>query len=786
MIANLLKWLFIQYNRNSLRNKFFDGKLSVDGLSDAVTIFTDKYGVPHIYAENDKDLFFAQGFIHARDRAWQMEMNRRVALGNVAEAFGEIALDTDRLVRTLGFNRLAEEDYKIASDETKSILASYSKGVNAFFKNGKLPIEFKLSNIKPREWTPIDSLAFGRVMAWTLSHGWSSALTRQEIIEKIGLEKAAELNIAYPDNNSIELPNGIEFNELSADDMVDAMKGPFLDRDMEGGGRGSNAWAISKCKSETGNPIICNDTHLVLSIPSVWYLNHLHSKEEFHVTGATMLGFPGIVIGHNEFAGWGVTLAYTDVEDIFVEKINLSNPEEYLYKDNYLTFDKIKETIEIKGKSNHIEYVKKSIHGPLIGTVVGKNDKVLALSSKALEPMRVIDGLVAINKSSTWEMFNSGIKLIDAPSLNFVYGDIDGNISLFVTGKVPIRKNGNGSLPVVGWDGKHDWSSEIPLDHMPKTINPSIGHIISCNNKIIDDDYPYFLGNIFMNGYRANRIEEVFGENKIISLKQCKRLHQDFYSIPAKIFIDGMIKGFRTVKPQIQEMIDILLDWDYILDEDSYEASIYQVLMYTIIRNIVEPSLGKELTDKYMGEGDHPLLLPNSELLGHAVPAMFRIFQNSDSKWITSNKEIFILIENSISTTIDWLTKRFGPDKNNWKWGELHKISFKHNMSVREPLDKIFNLGPFPIGGDTDTVCQTAYNPKSPYNATEWCPTIRLIMDIGDWGNCQYICPPGQSGVLGSKNYKSMLDPWMNGNYIPMLWDYDEVDNNSNEKLELI
>lgn len=786
MLASVLKWLFIQYNRNSLRKKFFDGRLSVSGLSSPVQIFTDKYGVPHIYAQNDNDLFFAQGFIHARDRSWQMEMNRRVALGNVAQAFGDIALDTDRLVRTLGFNRLAKEDYEIASDETKLILESYSKGVNAFFKMGKLPIEFALSNITPREWTPIDSLAFGRVMAWTLSHGWSSALTRQEIVEKIGLDKAAELNIIYPENNSIELPNGIEFNELSMDEMVDAMKGPFLDRDMEGGGRGSNAWAISKDKSETGNPIICNDTHLVLSIPSVWYLNHLHSNEGFHVTGATMLGFPGIVIGHNDFAGWGVTLAYTDVEDIFIEKINLSNPDEYLYKDNYLAFEKIEEVIKVKDKPNYVEHVKKSIHGPLIGSAIGKNDKVISLSSKALYPMRVIDGLVAINKASSWEKFDSGVKLIDAPALNFVYADTDGNISLFVTGKVPIRRNGNGSLPVCGWDGKHDWSGEIPLEHMPKSLNPSIGYIISCNNKIVDDDYPYFLGNIFMNGYRANRIEEVFNKNKIISIEQCENLHQDVYSIPAKIFVNGMIKGFRTVKPQIQEVIDVLLNWDCRLNEDSYEASIYQVLMYTLVRNIVEPSLGKSLTDKYMGDGEHPLLLPTSELLGHTVPAIFRMFQNSDSKWITSNKEIYLLIENSILNTIDWLTEKLGSDRKNWVWGELHKVIFKHNMSVKEPLDKVFNLGPFNVGGDTDTVFQSAYNPSSPYDATVWCPTIRLIMDVGNWENCKYICPPGQSGVLGSKNYSSMLNIWLSGDYIPMLWNSNDIKNNSKDKLELI
>ncbi|MBT5078583.1 MAG: penicillin acylase family protein, partial [Candidatus Marinimicrobia bacterium] len=387
MIAPILKWLFIQYNRGALKSKLFDGELNIEGLQYPVTIYRDEASVPHIYAKSDHDLMFAQGWIHAQDRLWQMEMNRRVAMGRISEAFGNLALDTDRLVRTLGFNRLAKQDWEKVKPELKSMMERYADGVNSYISNGKLPIEFKLAGIKPEPWHPIDSIGWGRVMSWTLSHGWSGSLTRQEIIEKVGVEKAAELAIYYPDDNPVQLPNGLEFNALSTDEMYDAVAGPFLAKDMEGGGRGSNAWAVSAEKSATGRPILCNDTHLVLSAPGIWYLNHLHSEEGFHVIGASLPGVNGILLGHNEKVAWGITLAFTDVEDIFVEKVNVEDTNTYEYCGENLAFDIIEETIHIKGESSYIEIIKSTVHGPLIGNVTSRQNLSISLCSKTLMEM---------------------------------------------------------------------------------------------------------------------------------------------------------------------------------------------------------------------------------------------------------------------------------------------------------------------------------------------------------------------------------------------------------------
>ena len=785
MFASVLKWLFIAYNQRTLSKEFYNTTLEITGVKEEVVIHRDKWGVSHIYAQNNQDLMFAQGFVHARDRSWQMEMNRRVAMGRVSELFGDIALDTDRLIRTLGFNRLAKKDYEAASNETKEYLNCYSDGVNAFFKNGKLPIEFKLAKVKPEMWTPTDSLGWGRVMSWTLSHGWSGSITRQKIIDKVGIQKAMELSIIYPNDNPIELPDGLEMKNLTPDEMFDSVAGPFLGKDMDGGGRGSNAWAISPKMSNTGRPILANDTHLVLSNPNVWYLNHLKSDEGLEVTGASLPGVLGVMIGHNQNIAWGITIAYTDVEDIFIEKIDPSDSNRYFYKDSKRTFENIEEKIYIKDKSRpHIENVKYSVHGPIISKVLDENSRCLSLCSKSLSILKVSDGILRMNSALDYDDFSRAIEFINGPQLNIVYADVEGNIGLFITGDVPIRLKGDGQLPVDGSRGEFDWDDIIPIDQMPRLLNPDRGYIISCNNKIINDSYPYYLGNSFMNGYRANRIESLFSSSSKISIEMSKKLHLDTFSIPAEKFVNGMIKGFRTAKPNVQFVIDKLLDWDFKLDKSSKEAIIYQVLMYTVVRKLVEDDLGKKLTDEFMGEGKHPLLLPTSELLGHTTEALFQILQNPNSLWLSSDKEVVKLLEDSMISTYNWLNEKFDSESD-WEWGNIHKVTFRHGMSVKKPLDRIFNIGPFSVGGDTDTVFQTAYNPSSPYHATEWCPALRLIMDVGKWDNSFVISPPGQIGVVGSEHFDDLAPMWLEGDYIPMLWNYDQVVVHSKNKLKL-
>jgi len=776
MFPKFLRWIFSNYNHRNYHHRNFEGEIQVSGIRNQAIICRDNWHVSHIYAENNEDLFFCQGYVHAQDRFWQMEVNRRIGQGTLAEVFGKDALNTDRLTRTIGFNRLAQADMKLLDSKHRRYLEAYSKGVNNWLNDNKRPIEFLLTHIVPKPWSVMDTLAWSRVMTWTLSHGWSGALTRQSIINKVGDEMAQELGVYYPDDNPAEIPSGIDINNLHMDEMMNARKGPFLTKDMEGGGRGSNAWAIASKKSHTGRPLLCNDTHLILSIPGVWYLNHLNSKSGFHCTGASIAGLPGILIGHNANIAWGITLAYTDVEDIFVEKQDVTEPTRYEYRGEMKSYDKIEEIIRVKGETDHVETIFQTIHGPLIGSVVEHSNQAITLCSKSLQPNTIMGGFFDINESKNWNDFSQGVEKIKAPQLNIVYSDVIGNIGLYVSGRVPVRNSGRGDVPVPGWTGEFDWVSEIPHNEMPHVLNPRCGYIISCNNKITDDSYPHFLGNSFMNGYRAARIEEKFKELHKIDFQLVQDLQMDMHSIPGMRIKEGLISGLRTAKPKAQKLIDILLEWDCNLDKDSIGGIVYQIFLFTLIKNIVEPHLGAELTAKFLGIGDHPLLLPVNELLGHSTESIIRIFQNPNSKWVPTGKSALNLIEKSLVDSCLWLEKNMGLEVVEWKWGKIHMAEFQHSLSVKKLMSQIFNKGPYPIGGDTDTVHQSAYNLSDPCNNTSWCPSNRFIIDVGNWDDCLVISPPGQSGILGSRHYDNMIHLWRTGDYIPLLWSRQKVE----------
>ena len=514
-------------------------------------------------------------------------------------------------------------------------------------------------------------------------------------------------------------------------------------------------------------------------------MNHLKSVN-YHVTGASLTGLPGILLGHNEKISTGITLSFLDNEDIFIEKIDPKNNLNYIYKNKSHTLQIRKEIIKIKNKPDFIETVKSTKHGPLIGNVTNRENLNISLCSKALQPNQMINGLFKLNSAENWDDFAKACQLLDAPPLNFVYADIENNIGLWVTGKMPIRRNGEGQLPVPGWTDEYEWIENIPPSHMPHLLNPKSGYVISCNNRIIDENYPYFLSHSFMNGYRAKRIDELFKNKSKISIKDCMDLHVDFKSIPGKLILNGLLKDFKSAKPKAEKVLNVIKSWDGILDKDSIGGTVYQVFTYKLLRAIVEPKLGKKLTDKYLGSGEHPLLLPTSELLGHSIPALIRIIQNGKSKWIKDSKSLLLLIENTLIKTSQWLENNLGFESSKWIWGKLHTVSFQHGLTLgQELLAEIFNFGPYPIGGDTDTVCQTAFNPSSPYKATEWCPAIRLIIDLSDLDNSKVILPPGQSGVLGSEHYSDMINSWLNGDYVPLFWSEEKINKNKIHQLTL-
>jgi penicillin amidase len=687
-----------------------EGTLTMPGLSAPVEILRDRWGIPHIYAQTMPDLFFAQGFVHAQDRLFQMELNRRTAAGGLSEIFGELALQTDRAVRTFGFNRLGRADLANASPEVRQGLQAYADGVNAFLNHprSKLPVEFAMLGHKPQPWQAEDSAIFSRLMIWQLSHAWQSEIVRAEIAEKVGVEHAAELEIHYPAGNPLTLPNGIEFNALDPDGSLHRLPGPFLER-----GKGSNAWVVSPARSATGGAVLCNDMHLALSLPGLWYEVHLCAPG-YHVSGVSLPGLPMVLVGHNERIAWGMTLAFTDAEDLFIEQMDSQN--RYLFKDAWQEAEIIAEPIEIKRILDpHIERVVVTRHGPIVSEVVGYPAQKVAVQSMALRPVPALEGWFRLNQAGSWDDFVAAMRLIEAPQLNVAYADVENNIGYWVTGKVPVRARGDGSVPVPGWAGEYEWVGEVPFDEMPHALNPSQGYLVTCNHKIVPESYPHWLGNAWMNGYRARRLVELIESRAKLSMQDHAQFHMDVKCLPGLDLV-ARLQGITDPEPDVQLALRWLRDWDGQLTPSSVGGALYEVARYTLARELLAPGLGPELTTRLMGKGFHPLLAHSQEFYGHDTVILLRLLNTPDSWWIKQAGGREVLISRALKQAVTWLRAELGTDPAGWQWGKLHRVRFEHALSLQKPFDQVFDRGPFPIGGDTDTPCQTAMRSGEPYD----------------------------------------------------------------------
>jgi penicillin amidase len=764
------------------RLPLIDGQLQLPGLHGPAEVVRDRWGVPHIYATDPADAFFAQGVVHAQDRLWQMELNRRTASGRLSELFGEISLDTDRAVRTFGFRRLAEADWGACGEALRAALQAYADGVNAFLATpaARMPIEFTLLGYRPEPWSPVDSLAFSRVMIWQLSHAWYGEILRAKLIEAVGQEHAAAWEIHPPDGNPIILPKGIEFNLLGADGRLTAGHGPFLQR-----GVGSNNWAVAGARTDTGRPYLCNDMHLPLGLPSLWYEVHLVANG-LNVTGVSIPSLPLVLVGHNGRIAWGMTLAYTDCEDLYAEEFDLASPSRYRVGDGWREAEVIPEAIGVKGRAEpHVERVVVTRHGPVISDVVGHPERRLAVQSMALRPCPSVDGWRRLNLATGWDDFVDAVQLIEAPQLSVAYADVEGNTGLWITGKVPVRGQGTGMVPAPGWDDGYEWTGEVPFESMPHVLNPSRGFLVTCNDRLVPDDYPYFLGSVWMNGYRNRRITSVLTGTERLGIDDFRRLHVDFTCPPAQEFV-ALLRGFAAQGEAARLACRLLGTWDGVLSADSAAGAVYEVARYHLVRNLLEPAVGQALTLQLMGEGFHPLLMPANEFFGHDTAALLRMLQSPANWWVERAGGREALLERSLSQAIGWLEKTLGRDPSSWSWGRIHHSTFAHAMGLQKPLDRVFNRGPFPIGGDADTPCQTAFNPATPYDNTSWGPGFRQIVDLGDLSRSLIIHPPGQSGQLGSPHYDDLARLWLRGEYHPMLWTREQVEREAEGHLRLI
>ncbi|MCF8275367.1 MAG: penicillin acylase family protein [Flavobacteriales bacterium] len=761
MITTVLKQLINGLSKRRLPK--VEGTLTLKGLKAEVKVVRDEHGVPHIYADNLHDLAFAQGVVHAQDRLFQMELNRSLATGRLAELVGVEAVDTDRAVRTFGFHRIAKKDEEFLDEEIATLLDAYLLGINTYIESGyqKLPIEFSMLRAKPEKWTRNHLLSFSRMMSWQMSFAWQGELARAKLVAKVGSEKAKEIDPRYPIGNPVGLPNGNEMYALNVNGAFEAINGPYLNQVG-----GSNAWAVSGKLTDTGKPYLCNDPHLPMLMPSIWYEIHLHCPET-EVSGVSIPSLPLVLIGHNRHIAWGITLAYTDIQDLFVEEFTSEDTYRFGNEERKATITE--EVIHIKGGKAVIEKVVETHHGPIISDVTDYPEKRVALASSCFEAGPLFRGWFEINKATGWNDFVHGVSHLTSPALNIVYADVHENIGYWVTGKVPIRAREKTMLPYNGFTGEDEWKGTVPFEEMPHCLNPASGRVISCNHKIVTDDYPYFLGNAWMSGSRAKRVGELLAEDRPYTKQDMGRFMMDLYSDPGVQFQAYWhdVVGNSAAETQA---LQTYLQWDGQLSTDTVGGTIYQVLRSKVVELLLLQPLGKELMYDMVGKPFHPLLSGITEMYGHDLNMLMRLLDDEDSLWMKEAGGRKALLQRALTASVQWLQAQLGTYQHQWQWGKLHQLLFEHPVGQKKPFDKVFNVGPLPIGGDTDTVHQTAFFRERGYAGQLVCPSYRQIVDMSDLSQSLNMFAPGNSGQVASKHYNDLSDKWIKGEFKSMSW----------------
>ncbi len=746
------------------------------GLQSPVQVLRDQWGIPHIYGNTEHDLFFAQGYVTAQDRLFQMERNRRIAAGRLSEIFGKSTLETDVFLRTIGLRRAAEAEAATLDSETSAMLQAYADGVNAFVDShrDRLPLEFDLLGFSPERWTPVDSLAWGKVMAWDLGGNERRELLRAALLARFGPDATSELLPGYPSNAPTIVPTANAYEGME-DLLVAAARVESL-AGLGGTAVGSNNWVISGSRTATGSPLLADDPHLGIQMPSVWYEVHL-SGAGWDVTGASFPGTPGVVVGHNQRIAWGVTNLGADVQDLYVEKVNPDNPTQVMYRGQWVDTHTMHDEVKVKDQreTEPLDIVI-TPHGPLLNGIVSGLGQPTALRWTALESTRLMQAIGKVDRAQDWTQFREALADFDVPGQNFVYADTQGNIGYQATGKIPIRANGDGLVPAPGWSGDYEWTGYIPFDQLPSAFNPPEGFIATANNKIVDETYPYTISREWDPGFRAMRIVQLLSANEKVSMADVEAMQSDEVSLSAQTILPFLATASSTDAPTAQA-IDALRRWDGRMSADSAAASIYQVAYNHLLADLFEKEMGASLFGEYRGAfNSHVLALPH--ILGDA-----------HSPWMTQVRgpgraRAQQVVERALKEAVDDLTSRFGPDQGTWRWGRLHTATFAHALGQVKPLDRFFDLGPFPRGGANDTLNNTGYAFGKSY-AEDTVASLREVVDLSGFDRSLFVITTGESGQPFSPHMGDQVQLWLNGDYHPWPYSPSEVDRATTGRLEL-
>lgn len=762
------------------------GVVRLPGLGARVEIHRDARGVPHIEAPDEATLFTAQGFCHAQDRLWQLEYTRRAASGRLAEIFGDRPVDwrplsvhfkgysiakLDEFMRVIGLAHTAAEGVPLLPDDARAVVDAYVEGINLYVRTygDRLPPEFRLLGFAPEPWIPADVLLMAKLLEFQLCFGWRTKLARAGIAARLDTQpaKAKALDFSYPgDAPTILRYLGAEATAAAAEGLTDLEAATRAFAGWASSHAGSNNWVVGGAKTESGKPLLCNDPHLALTAPSVWYQCHLKSGD-MDVVGTSIAGLPGIAIGHNRHIAWGITNVTADDADYYLEKINPKDANQVKVGRSWKDLDVREEVIRVKGGPARRCLVRTSRNGPLVSDLLGDfaqppSGYALSLKWTGHELDAGVDAQVLLNKATNYEGFRAAAARWKMGAFNFVYADVEGNIAYQMTGRLPQRPNGPNRVPVNGWEKKYQWAAEyVPFEEMPCALNPPEGCIVTANNKTVGEDYPHYISDFFEPPHRSIRIQELLASREKLTADDMRLFQFDTVSVYARRIVADVLRPLeselRGGTAEFEKALDLLLAWDGKCYAASNAAALFAAFNYEVLKRLFAPALGENLWAAYF------------ELLNECVSPVEAILTDPENPW-WEGVDRTRFIHDALGEALWQCTNRLGVDPATWQWGELHGLVLPHPLSENPVLKQLFAIGPLPTGGDGLTINNGTFLYRDPFTHYSG-PSMRFVCNLADFADSWVVIGSGQSGNPISKHYADQAAMWLQGMYHPMVDD---------------
>lgn len=748
------------------------GEVTVEGNEGDVVIHRDRWGIPYIEAQSERDALFGVGFCQGQDRTFQLEVLLRVGRGTLSEILGKFTLPIDQLTRRIGFHRASLEQYKVLSDEVRDLLESFAAGVRAGTTQGlsRKPHEFALLGCSPTPWTPADSLNMVKIISLSLASNWDAELARWRLLQTDGPEALQALNPSYPGwqptptrPSPAERRPPAEPSPAVLDRLTQELTA--LEKIVNAGGA-SNNWTVSASRTATGRPLLASDPHLDASIPNHWYLVQFRTPQ-LAVAGAAFLGGPGILVGHNGHAAWGPTAGLVDNTDLFREEVG-PDGRSVREGDQFVPCEVAEEVINVKRSTPVVEKVLLTPRGPIVSPALHAGEGALSMRATWLDPLP-LQGLMSIYRAKSFEQLRQ--LAVDWPATvqNIVYADATGTIGWQMVGRAPKRKKGFGFIPQAGWDPEAGWENDpVPFEEMPFRKDPPEGFLATANTIPLPHGEGPFLGIDWIDGYRLESIQRALASRTNWDVASTMALQRDQHSPVWEEVRDILL---RAIEGRDGVALSLLRSWDGDLGVDSPAGAVFELFLAEMTQRVARAKAPQSW--RYLL--GHPMsVLSKYNLfcfrrMGHLVT----LLHTQPAGWFprTWDEEI----ADALGAVIEQLKKTSGSDPARWGWGRIRPLVMHHLLGQKKVFASIFNRGPFPCGGDTDTINQASVLPLDPLAPADNIASMRGVIDVGAWHNSRFILPGGQSGNPFSPHYDDMLPLWQRGEGVPIAWTPEEV-----------